>query len=402
MTEDRGSNATTGETPDHLVFVPRVGFRSVHAKGTRANVVAAQDSRTLTAAITPDRDGIRLQFNVTGIQIEVEPAGRRFEGTVRIHDDHGRDISTPRPRWQVGGFLTRAADGTAKLGYTTLLDALAHDVGAIVLGLSGETGDWSVTIPVEPEGFIGARAQALDVKDTRHGITVAARMLARYEAGTSIELEAYFDRHDPVDDARPARRRIDGIGTSSAPLSGPLPHRRLILRDDAGRQYVEAGWSFVDPIAGRHREVVTFPPLGGAIVVIEIDDLWMQERTDEIVRVPVPGEADVSVVGCSAHVVASRVTERGEIRIDCTPRDPDAVRQLLYLGSVVVPGGDPRGTIGMGITHCIGERPYVTVPDATAQVDEVTLGSPEVQVRGPWTLRIPLAEARPGDQPSVA
>ena len=41
-----------------IVFVPRVGFRSAHALGTRVNVVATSGERTLTAAITQDHDSI--------------------------------------------------------------------------------------------------------------------------------------------------------------------------------------------------------------------------------------------------------------------------------------------------------------------------------------------------------
>lgn len=220
--------AANGSPVDDLVFVPRIGFRSTHALGTRANVVAENDGRTLTAAITPDRDGIGLHFTVTGIVMELGPSGQRFEDPVRIHDDHGRDISTPRPRWQVGGFLRRAPDGTATLGYTTLL----------------------------------------------------------------------------------------------------------------------------------------------------------------------PGEADVSIAGCETRLVVTRAGEHADnVRVDFIPRDPHAKRQLLYLENMVVPGGDTRGTIGMSVVQCVGQQPYIQLPDPTAKVHEVTLRGPVVMVRGPWSLEIPLAPA---------
>jgi hypothetical protein len=69
---------------EDLVFVPQIGFRSMHALGARADVVAKQDGRTLTAAITPDRDGIRVQFTITGIPMEIDAGGGRFEGTVQV------------------------------------------------------------------------------------------------------------------------------------------------------------------------------------------------------------------------------------------------------------------------------------------------------------------------------
>lgn len=384
------SAVAPGGTPaDELVFVPRIGFRSVHALGTRANVVARQDGRTLTAAITPDRDGVRLQFTVIGIPMDLGPAGKRFEGPVRIHDDHGRDISKPRPRWTVGGSFSPAADGTTMLHYTTLLEPLARDVRSVELGLSGDAGEWTVLIPVEPEGFTGARALSIDAADTKHGITVAARMVARSETGTAIELEAYFDPPLPVDDPRPAKRWIKGIGTSSA---GEFMHRGLALRDDTGHHYKEQGGSFGDAVARKHREVVTFPVVDIDAATLEIPDLWTAEFNNEFVTLPVPGELDVTIAECAARVVATR-DAAGSIRIDFAPSDPDADRQLLYLEGVVIPGGDPRGTIGMSITHCYGQQPYVNVPDPTAKVDQVTLGSPVVKLRGPWTLRIPLPRA---------
>ena len=382
---------------DDLVFVPMTGFRSVHALGTRANAIVEKDGRTLTAAITPDRDGIRLQFTVTGIPMVLETGWRRFEDPVGIHDDHGRDISTPRPRWQVGGSFQRSAEGIASLNYTTLLHPLARDVRAVELLLKGgPASDWKVTIPVEPEGFTGAPAVPIDVSDTKHGITIAARTVARSEADTAIELEAYFDPPEPVDDPRPARRWVRGIGCSmgGAPMSGYPMRERLALRDDTGREHIEHGQSFVDPLARKHREVVMFPALDATSAVLEIQDVWTGENTDQTVTVPVPGESDLRVVGCEARIVVSRSGEHADtIRIDVTPLDADADRQLLYLEGLIVPGGDPRGTIGMSINQCVGQRPYVQLPDPTAKVDEVTLRGPVVRVRGPWTLRIPLARA---------
>ena len=390
MKAGAGSSAPTHD----LVFVPNTGFRSVHALGTRANAVVVQDGRRLTAAITPDRDGIRLHFTVTGIPMALETGWQRFEDPVGIHDDHGRDISTPRPRWQAGGSFQRASEGSATLNYTTLLHPLARDVQAVELELKGSpAGNWKVRIPVEPEGFTGAPAVPIDVSDTKHGITIAARTVARSDADTAIELEAYFDPPEPVDDPRPARRWVRGIGCSmgAAPMSGYPMRERLALRDDTGHEHTEQGQSFVDPLARKHREVVMFPALDAASAVLEIQDVWIGENTDQTVTVPVPGESDLRVVGCEARIVVSRAGERADtIRIDVTPLDADADRQLLYLDGLIVPGGDPRGTIGMSIVQCTGQPPYVQLPDPTAKVHEVTLHGPVVRVRGPWTLEIPL------------
>ena len=140
--------------------------------------------------------------------------GVRFEDPVRIHDDAGRDISTPRPRWQVGGFLTKAADGAATLSYTTLLEPLAPDV-RMSSSRSGAAGDWSVRIPVEPEGFVGAPAREVNAAHTRDGVTVAARIVARSDAATAVEIEAFFDPPEPVT-IRGRRSAGSGGSTRSA------------------------------------------------------------------------------------------------------------------------------------------------------------------------------------------
>jgi hypothetical protein len=379
---------------DDLVFVPLVGFRSAHALGTRANVVTKSGDRTLTAAITPDRDGIRVQFTVTGIRMDLDANGKRFEDPVRIHDDSGQDISTPRPRWQVGGFLTRAANGTATLSYTTLLEPLAQGVRSVELALTGAAGEWIVRIPVEPEKFVGAPARAVNASDTKDGVTVAARMLARSDAATAIEIEAFYDPPEPVHDPRPAKRWVRGIDSFSPPSIGHGIRERLVLRDDAGNPHHEQGQSFVDPVARRYREVVVFPALPANVRsgTLEVSNLWSQEFGDAPTTLSVPGEADIQVADCDAHLVVSRVGDHAEtIRVTVAVPDSESQRQLLYFESLVIPGGDPRGTIGMSTIHCIGQRPYLDLPDPTFKVSEVTLRSPVVQLRGPWTLEIPLA-----------
>ena len=379
---------------DDLVFVPGVGFRSAHALGTRANVVTKSGDRTLTAAITPDRDGIRVQFTVTGIRMDLDANGKRFEDPVRIHDDAGRDISTPRPRWQVGGFLTRAANGTATLSYTTLLEPLAQGVRAVELALTGAAGEWTVRIPVEPERFVGAPARAVNASATKDGVTVAARMVARSDAATAIEIEAFYDPPEPVHDPRPAKRWVRGIDSFSPPSIGHGIRERLVLRDDAGDPYHEQGQSFVDPVARRYREVVVFPALPANVRsgTLEVSNLWTQEFGDAPTTMSVPGEADIHVADCDAHLVVSRVGDHAEtIRVTVAAPESESERQLLYFENLVIPGGDPRGTIGMSMVHCIGQRPYLDLPDPMFKVSEVTLRSPVVQLRGPWTLEIPLA-----------
>ena len=90
------------------------------------------------------------------------------------------------------------------------------------------------------------------------------------------------------------------------PMSGYPMRERLALRDDTGHKHTEQGQSFVDPLARKHREVVMFPALDATAAVLEIQDVWTGENTDQTVTVPVPGESDLSILGCEAHIVVSR------------------------------------------------------------------------------------------------
>jgi hypothetical protein len=47
----------------------------------------------------------------------------------------------------------------------------------------------------------------------------------------------------------------------------------------------------------------------------------------------------------------------------------------------------------MSVVQCVGQQPYLQLPDPTAKVHEVTLRGPVVRLRGPWMLHIPLAPA---------
>ena len=370
-----------------LVFIPRVGFRQARALGTRANLVVERDGKMLAVAIAPDRDGFRLEFTVSGIAIDPGPDGVAFEDPIRVHDDHGRVVAR-RPRWFMGGRLRRAADGTATLRASFVLEPLAPDVRSVTLAFTGPAGDWDVELPVEPITPDGLRGRPIDVRDATRGAIVSATAVARSAELTAIELEARLDE-SPSDEAL-RRRSIRGIGCGFA---GRLCGDQLVLRDDIGVEHIERGHPCLDPDAGRHREVVQFSALAPEVVsgVIEVQYLWVQEAGDEVVTVPLPGEADISLAGCSAHVIATRVSgvyTAGSVHVEVAgPIDPDADRQLVYVHGVNVADGS---RLGMRISHAVGQRPIVEVPEPTGTAREVTLQFPVVQVRGPWRLEVPL------------
>ena len=372
-----------------LVFIPRVGFRHADALGTRANVVVERDGRMLAAAIAPDREGCRLELTVSGIDMDPGPDGAPLEDPVRVHDNHGRTVA-PRPRWFMGGSIRRAEAGTATLRLSLVLEALASDVRHVEVAFGGPAGEWLVELPVEPITPTGTRGRSIDVRTTKHGAIVSACAVARSTEQTAIELEARLD--EPDSEAALRRRFVRGMGCS---LAGRLCGDQLVLRDDTGVAHIERGHPSLDPEAGRHREVVQFPalPMEVRSGVIDVPYLWVQEPGDEIVTVPLPGEADITLAGCKAHVIATRVPGpniEGSVRVEVTPLDPDEDRQLAYVHGVNIADGS---RLGMRISHAAGHRPVVEVPEPTGTARGVTLQFPVVQLRGPWRLEVPLTES---------
>ncbi len=130
---------------------------------------------------------------------------------------------------------------------------------------------------------------------------------------------------------------------------------------------------------------------------IEVDLVWVHEGTDDVVTLPVPGEADITVAGCTGHVTVTRVPTRdgqfahlpdgparSAIHVATTPADPDADRQLVYMP----PAENAR--VGMIVTHCVGQLPTVEIPETTEELRAVSFRGGTVQVRGRWRLDMPL------------
>lgn len=376
-----------------LVFIPQRGFLPAQALGTRTNVVVDRDGHTFIGSVFPDRDGIRVQFTVSGVHGET-PIGLNLcplplRATARVVDDCGCEVG-PRPRWMTGGFLKDAGDGTSTLNWTLILESPAPDAGHLRLSFDGPAGDWVVELPLGPIPAAGVPGRAISASETKHGITLAARAVARSDDLTAIELEAYLD--PPSEETGPSRRYVLGIGPCM--YSGRLCGDQVVLRDDAGGRHLEIGRPCDEPVGGKRREAVTFPALHGDVRsgTVEVDVVWVQEGHDGTVTVPVPGEADVTFAGCDGHVVTSRkpgAYTQGSVSVEVTPKDPDADRQLVFCGDVDA-GSGGQAALGMNVQQCVGKTPVVTVPEPTGTATEVKLSGPVVQYRGPWRLEIPL------------
>jgi hypothetical protein len=161
--------------------------------------------------------------------------------------------------------------------------------------------------------------------------------------------------------------------------------------------HFEKGHPVPEQTGGKQREAVLFPALADSVQrgTVEIDLVWVHEGMGDATSVPVPGEAEITVAGCTGHVSVSRVTPqqgrfahlppvRSAIHVETKPADPDAQRQLVYMP----PAENTR--VGMTVTHCFGQLPTVEIPETTEQLSAVTFRGGTVQVRGRWRLEIPL------------
>jgi hypothetical protein len=275
------------------------------------------------------------------------------------------------------------------LQYGTALESLANDTKAVIVEFAVNDTEWRVELPVEPVISNGVRAKRIDIVDSQRGIAFAARAIARAADFTAIEFEAFLDPPDVRPERR--RRRIRGLGQSAGP--GRLCGDQIVLRTETDELFVERGHPLLAEGAGRHREAVLFPPLPETLrtVTAELEHVWIDEPTDEIVRVPLPGEADIAIADCRAHVVTKRVPgadTAGSARVEVTPLDDvDAARRLAFISGVNVPDSS---RYGMRIEHAVGKSPVVEVPEPSGTATEVTLQYPVIQIRGPWRLAISL------------
>jgi hypothetical protein len=389
---------------DDLVYVPRVGFRSAHALGTGDKHVVERDGKTVTAELTPIRDGCRLSVTIAGVDVPPPTGSDYFErglfapypefGTVDIRDDTGRVVGAPRPGWRgIGGSIRRTTDGEVTLYYNTVIAPLPCNVRHVAIDVRGAAGEWQVQVPVRPADLDGVPGLSIDARDTRHGIAIRATTIARSSDMTAVELEAYLDPPDPEDATE--QRTLRGVGCSLG--GGRLCGDRLFLRDEDDNLYFEKGLGARDPSGKRHREVVTFPPLPDRVrtVVLESEFMWIHHWSEERVRVPLPGETDVTMAGYAGRVTVTRlpgVYTAGAVRVEFCPRDPEADEQLAFIEGV---NSEVSARTGMRMSHQIGKRPIVEVPEPTGTATEVELRGPVVQLRGPWRLRIALPELEP-------
>jgi hypothetical protein len=391
----------SGASSDELVFVPNVGFRLAQGAMDAANLVVERDGRTLTAGLTSDRDGAEIRVTIAGLDESLDfRQSRAVDAPVRVTDDRGRTVKERPSLYHVNSHVYRLMEGPTMFQRTVSLERLGTDVRAVEMVMEGAMGDWRLTIPVKPRTATGPRGLATNATDVHHGIAISAPLVARTRAITAIEIEAHII--DGGEDRAKVERTIEGIGSIS--YGRGLGSDLLILRDSTGTHHLESPRHVQDRLGRRRREVALFEPMPPDAVSasLEIPYVTVREVTDQIVLVPVPGETDVTMAGCRAHVVTSRISRSSDstnerpspieglngpcVRIVMTPEDPEAERQLVSCG--VMESNDR----GMTMSILRSGPPVIEVPDPNGDGDHVTLRVPMIRVRGPWKLDLPLPE----------
>lgn len=366
--------------PRELVLVPNDGFRRAWTITSPANVVAEQDGRTLTAGVYPERDFHYLVFTVIG----VEPAPVVETGTVQVRDDHGREVELTPPRQWVSGApaLLRGDDGRSLLHWLFEIGPVRSDVRSLELSLSGPGGDWIVQIPVLMTETAGIAARRCNVVDIHQRVAIQVTAVAHSPEATVVELETFCT------DWR--GKEVRGSKWLSDPMRqvGRLPIDESTLRDDRGHIYREQGGK---PYGGEwHRRSAWFGGLPADVTssVLEIPFVELSEPDWDSLTLPVPSESEVEYEWCKARISISTVDERDAalVRIQISPLDSEADRQLLYFGDGVL---GRRPSTSNRVTRSSGKPPVLEIWDPSRSASTVTVSHPVLRLGGPWKLEIP-------------
>jgi hypothetical protein len=399
--ETCGLSETSVSTPDDkLVFVPNVGFRLAHGGLQSPNTVARQGPRTLTVGVTSDRDGADLSATISGVDEQLDfRTSRHVDAPVKVVDDHGRVLAEQPSRYYVNSHFYRLMEGPTQFQRMVALDRIHAEVRSLEFAMSGGAGDWKMQIPLEPVTRSGPQGFLTHARATVNDIEISVTLVARTPTLTAIELETYDLRRPESVPIDLAERWIEGVGTFG-PTRG-LGQDLLMLWDSTGAHHLERPRGVQDRgLRARRREVALFEAMPERAVAasVEIPYVAVRERSDEL-KVPVPLDDEITLNGCRARVVTSRV-ERSDstpghpspieglngpcVRIVIAPRDPEADRQLVMVG--VMESNDR----GMTVSRIRTDLPVIEVPDPAGDSEFITFKNPVILLRGPWNLEFPL------------
>lgn len=386
---------------DEVVFVPQVGFRLARGGLQSENVVVERGGETLTAGLTSDRDGTDLRITIAGVDVELDfRQSRPAVAALRLSDDHGRVLEERISRFVMHSHYYRLMEGPTQFQRYATFDRLAPDVRSVELAMNGDAGEWHVSIPVEPVTREGPRGYPTEARAVVDDVEVGVTLVARTSTLTAIELYAVDRRRPETMAIDETSRWIEGVSTYQH-MRG-LGQDLLMLRDNTGAHHLERPHAVQDQARrGRRREVALFEglPAAATSASFEVPYLGIRERSDEL-RVPVPGETEITMSGCRARVSTSRVTRSGDstdarpspieglngacTRVVIVPLDGETERQLVLAG--IMESNDR----GMTMSRSRAEAPVIEVPDPSGDSLFITLKMPLIRVPGPWHLEFPL------------
>jgi hypothetical protein len=369
-----------------LVFVPGLGFRPRDALMLREPVHHEVDGWDVTIdSIVADSEGTRVAVTIYG---PFKMTGDRYKQPDVDYDafiqarDRGGMVSSQRGR------IFPMSHGISKQGTsiscTANMDPLTAGDRQIDIFINEPVPPITI-IPVTltPIDDLSIPARALDVSDEHHGVVLTAEAVARGPDMTALKLFAKLLPYERM-------RFMRGIGTLR---SGPRGAVGLTITDDAGAQ--------VEPFVATHelsagsdmRMIAVCPGLSpdARTATVTVPYLLVSEYTGAPLRLTVPFEGEVTLGADRAHVRTAR---------DAAPRGGSAItveftgdwqddRRLVFAETLLV-GDAAHG--GVGFKGEKPEEPPFTAfaEDPSGKAATISLESPNVQLRGPWRLEIPL------------
>jgi hypothetical protein len=369
------------------VYLPDIGFRPAGVRLLEP-IHASVGSRTLALTeLIATPQGTDLAYYLTGLSGDEGDEPRKETVAVRRGDE--QHVVTH------GTFLLKGADRRIvprRINSTKVIPRLTGPVD-ISIGITG-VGEFHLDgqlMPFGPETATPRRD--LNASVARDGIVVTVAGFAAAREETAIEIEAIV----------PDGECAAGIGGYAGHRLGPTA---LSLRDESGRVYIER-WPEPD---GRydHKTLAIFQPAhpDARELELSVPYVYVEEQvTASTVDLPVTTPVEMRLGRYGIRVLATeRIPGNPSAR---SPRFREAAlgvdvdlggwhgdRRLLWPGPALIdgdfcnlgfrtrPGMDMRQPEPANRIEIFGDRALIG--------RTLAFRRPLIQVRGPWTFRIPL------------
>ena len=370
------------------VYLPEVGFRPAGVRLVRP-VNTSDGPRTLTLTdLIATPQGTDLAYYLTGLKGDEGDEPRKE--TVAVRRGGEQRVVTH------GTFLLKGAHQRVvprRINSTKVIPPWTGQV-EVAVGIAG-VGEFHVDAQLSPFGP-GTATPRRDVNATAtiEGIGVTVRGVGAAREETAIEIEAVV----------PEGECCAGIGGYGGHRLGPTA---LSLTDESGRVYLER-WQEPD---GRydHQALALFQPVhpGARELELTVPYIYVEEQvTTEAVDLPVTSPLDVrlgrygirllgtSLVPGNAHARSPRLREPA-LGVDVDLGGWHGDRRLLWPGPALIDGDfcnlGFRTQPGMDMRQPEPARRIEIFGSRAPAGRTLAFRRPLVQVRGPWTFRIPLA-----------